>query len=532
MAGPITWRNIQTGAGGGAGQLLAAGQAQVQQGFNVLQDLFKGNAAEDRQNREAIKNYNTQQYLDQVAATDLATLATPEGQAALAQQRQGFGTAIDQAGTRNAIEQRLAAGQKAAVQQGQFDDFNLERDQRALVDNIRGLQAQGKVAEVNQILDENQFLNEGELRKELAGVQDNLRQRELRETAEGRAVRGEQRSAASHALSMEAGRENLSYSKLMHVESIRKINEDRAADQIAFREFDASKQDNEMQKTLISEIAAANDLEVKADGTIDLEGTSDEQKNTIAKQLEDSGAGGQSVTAQRQRIVEEARAAGMGAAATQAALARFDTVRTFDALAPEDQAKLQNEVSTATRELRDTETRLTETFNRKSKDNPYLAPSNDTVGDANKLVAAMSKKFDGEWFTTDIARDNVAASATDLLQNGISFKLDGKDFTGVVTPSLIERAMDDVGANKIQKEGGDLQAAVETFIKNNPGIQKQMRDSVELTKQYQQDMAKIGSEKIKIENALTKARKKEKGVTVSNNDWVDTLIDRRNRSGN
>lgn len=532
MAGPITWRSIQTGGAGGAASLLTAGQQQVQQGFNVLQNLFKENATEDRANQEAVRNFNTQQYLDQVAATDLATLATPEGQAALNQQRSNYGIGIDQAGTRNAIEQRLAAGQQAAINQGKFDDFSTERDQRALVDNIRGLAAGGNFAEANKILDDTAFLNEGGLRKEVSGVQDNLRQRELRETAEGRAVRGEARSAASHALSMETGRENLSYSKLMHGESVRKINEDRAADSIAFREFDASKQDNAMQQTLIREIAAANDLEVKDDGTIDMTETTDEQKNTIAKQLEDSGAGGQSVTAQRQRIVEESRAAGLGAAATQAALARFDTVRTFDSLATEDQAKLTTEINTATRPMRDTEARLTETFNRKSKDNPYMSPSNDTVGDTNKLVDVMSKKFDGEWLTTDIARDNIAAKVTDLLQNGISLKLDGKDFTGVVPPSLIERAMDDTGANKVFKEGGDIQEALETFIKNNKGIQRQMKESVELTQQFQKDMAKISTEKFKVENSLTQARKKQKGVTVSNNDWVDNLIDRRNRSGN
>lgn len=532
MAGPVTWRNISGGSFGSSAGLLNAGQQQVQQGLQALQNLFAVNQKEDAANREAVKNYNTQQYLDQVAATDMQTLATPEAQAALAQQRQSYGVGIDQALTRNAIQERLQSGQKAAMAQGQFDDFQTERGQRELVDQLRGLAAAGDKDQVSKILDDTQFLNEGALRQELTGVFDKTRANELRETAEGRAQRGEARSAASHALSMEAGRENLNYSKAMHSEGLRKLREDNTADTIAMEAFNGTKSANDAQNSLVSEIAAANNLTVQADGSINMRDVDPDVQDRVAQQLEEAGAGQNTATAARQRIVEMAKQQGLGTEGTKMALARYDTVKAFDAMAPEDQAKVQSEVAAATSDLTGTQKKLTETFNRKSKDNPFLAPSNDVTADSNKIVEAASKKYDSEWFSTDINRRSLGRETVDLLQNGIDMKLDGEDFTGVVPASLIERAILENGANKFLAEGGTVRKLVENYIKENKGVQKQIKESQSLTEQFQADNAKINAEKLKIENSITRSRQKEKGVTVSNNDWIDAMIRRRTASGN
>lgn len=531
MAGPITWRNIQTNSGG-ANQLLLGGQQQLQQGFQTLQNLLKDNTKEDLQNREALKNFNTNEFLDQVAATDAATLATPEGQAALAQQRQQYGTLIDQAATRGAIQQQLGNVQKQAVAQGQFDDFTTERGQRDLKDQLYGLAATGDKAAVDQLLTDNQFLNEGELRKELSGTFDQQRQRELRESAEGRAQRGEARTAASHALSMAAGTENLNFAKASHGETLRKLGEDRLSDQIALNVHDDTQNATQAQNAIIADIAKANNLVVAADGTIDTRNLGTEVQDRIAQQLEEAGAGGNTATSARQRIVEQARANNLGSAATKQALERYDTVRSFDALAPEDQAKVQNDIKSATGDLTAAEKQLTETYNRKSKDNPFLAPSNDVTADSNKIVEAASKKHDSEWFSTDINKTSLGREAVDLMQNGISLTLDGEDITGVVPPSIIERAVLENGANKFLAEGGTVRNLVEKYIKDNKGIQNQIKESQTLTEQFQKDIGKINGEKIKIENSITRARKNEKGVTVSSNDWVDALISRRKASGN
>ena len=531
MAGPITWRNVQGSGGGSAASLLTAGQNQMQQSLQTLQNLFSSATKDDAANAAAVKNFNTQQYLDKVAATDLNTLATDEGRAALLAERGQFGAGIDQGATRNAIDQRLAQARQSAMQEGQFSDFETERAQREAVDQLRGLAASGKQGEVDNILNSTQFLDEGKLRQELSGVFDNAQQREYRSNAEGRAQRGEQRSAASHALSMETGRENLGYSRAMHGESLRKLSEDRAADTIAMEAFNGTENATQAQNALVADIAKANGLTMQEDGSIDVSKADQEVQDRVAQQLQDAGAGGNTATAARQRIVEMAKQNGLGTEATQQALARFDTVQSFNALAPEDQAKVQTEVSSAQRPLLSKEKQLTETYNRRAKDNPFLAPSNDVTADTNKIVDAAATKHDSEWFSTDINRADLGKQVADIMQNGMNFTLDGEDFTGVVPPSLVERALLENGANKLISEGTTVRKLVENYVKDNKGIQRQMKEAPALTEQYQQDMGKLNGEKLKIENSITRARKKEKGVTVSNNDWVDALIRRRTGSG-
>ena len=530
MAGPITWRNITTGGGNAAG-LLAAGQQQVQQGFETLRDLFKDNTAEDRQNFAATRDFNTQNYLDKVAATDLATLSSPEVQQQLAADRAALGVGIDQAATRNAIQGRLALAQQSAIQQGQFDDFQQGREERAIADQLYGLAAAGDKAGVDKILQERQLLNEGELRKQLTGTFDDTQQREYRAAAEGRAQRAESRSAASHALSQAQGYENLNYAKAVHSEGIRKLNEDKLADSLAFRVFDEQKNATQVQNTLIEQIARDNGTTVGADGTIDLKALDPDVQDRITNQLRESGAGGNTATAARQRLLDAAKAEGLSASGTKQLLDRYDTVRQFDGLAPEDQAKVEREVALAVKPITNTQERLTTEFNRKSKDNPFLAPPQDTTKEANDLVAYAAKEFDGQWTATDVSQTSLAKAAVNLMQNGLSVRLDGKDVNVVVPPSLIKRAINQVGANTFMNEGPEVKKAIETYLKEDKGLQRQAVEAQSLTETFQKDMADLSTKKFQAENQVLRARSAEKGVTVSANDWVDAVL-RRKSSGN
>lgn len=527
MAGPITWRNVNNTVGGGAGGLLVAGQQQVQQGIQALQNLVRANVEQNKVNQSAIRDSNTQDYLDQVAATDLATLATPEGQAALQQARAGMGGLIDRAATRDAIQSRLAAGQKAAVQQGQFDDFTTERDQRALVDNLRGLAAAGNQAEVAQILDANQFLNEGALRSELAGVQDNLRQRELRESAEGRAQRGEARSAASHALSMASGQENLNYSRAMHKEGLRKLSEQNTGDALAQQAFAEQQNALQAQRSLIADVAQANNVDMLPDGTINMSNLSEEQQDRIAKQLRDAGAGNMTETASRQRLTDQLRQAGVSVEGQKAALERYDLARTMNDLAPEDQALAQREAAQATAPMKATQQRLTDEYNRKSQNNPFTAPPQDVNAEAIKLVDGAAKRTDGEWLSTDVNQRSLMDATAKAMQEGIAVTLDGEDMTLVVPPSLAERAIREVGAQVFAAEGPKVRKVIEKLLKENPGLQKQAKEAQTMQRTYQNDMSKLNTNIIKAENSVMRARKAEKGVTVSSNDWVDAVLRRK-----
>jgi len=529
MASPITWRNVgNTVSGSGAPGLIAQAQQQTQQGMNALQDLVRANVKQNQQNQLATAANNTNDYLDRVAAADLATLATPEGQQALEAIRTGFGTAIDRNATRNAIQDRLAAGQKAAVQQGQYDDFVQGRNERSAVDSLYGLAAANDRAGVERALAENQFLDEGALRKELYGTLDQNQQRQYRANAEGRANRAEARSAASHALSMETGRENLAYAKTMHGEAVRKVNEARIGDDLANQIFGEQRNNAQAQQSVLAQIAEDNGVGLQADGTLNLEVMSPELRSKVTKEMSDAGLGGQTATKARQRLLSQLDEAGVSGEGKKNALLQYDNLQSLSGLAPEDQARAQNAAANATREITDTQTRLTEEYNRKAQNNPFMAPSNDAIAEVNKLGAQFQKENNDQWLSTDVNLQSFNRAATKLATEGITVKLDGKETNIVVPPSVIEMAARDVGANKIAAEGPDVRKAVERIFKENPGLQRQAVEAQTGRATYQNDMAKLGVEKIKREKSVLDAYKKESGVVVSPNDWIDAAL-RRNK---
>lgn len=528
MAGPITWRNVSSTAGGGVGNLLAQGQHQVNQGIQALQNLVRANVEQNRDNQVLLRDSNTQDYLDRVAATELSALASPEGRAQLEAARAGYGALIDREATRNAIEQRLAVGQKAAVAQGQFDDFTAERSQRAAVDRLRGMAAAGDAAGVEADLAANQYLNEGALRAELAGVRDNLRQNQLRENAEGRAQRAEQRSAASHALSMAAGRENLAYTKTMHNESLRKLNEDRLGEQAAALTLDEQNSANEAQNTLVAQIARDNGVELQPDGTINMGELSQDQRDAVTQQMKDAGLGKVDETSARKRLDERLKAEGVSVAGRQAAMQRYDMGRQLQQLAPEDQARAEQQAATATAPMKATQQRLTQEYNRKSTNNPFTAPPQDVTAEAIKLTDAAAKRSNSNWLTTNVNQDSLVRAATNVMQNGISVTLDGEEMTLVVPPSVVDRAIREVGANVFAQEGPEVKAAVEKILKSEPGLQRQAKEAQTMQKTYQDDMSKLNQEIFKAESAVMRSLKREKGVTVSNNDWINSALRRGN----
>lgn len=525
MVGPITWRNVSNGAGSGAAQLLATAQAQTQRGFQALQDVLRDNTAEDRANMKVARDFNTAKFLDQVAGSDLATLQSAEGRAALDAQRQGYGIGIDSAGTRNAVDQRIAQLQQQQVAAGQFADTQQERALRPEIDNLRTLYSQKEYAKADKILDEKDFgAREGEVRRELAAQRDADLQRGYRANTEDRAVRQEQRTAASHALSMETGRENLNYNKAVHSEGLRKLNEDRTADALAMRGFEEQQSALQAQNALVADIARTNNVVLEEDGTIDMSKLEQDKKDTIAQQLRDSGAGNLTATAARQRLVQQGKEAGLSTAGQQLLLDRYDTVAAMDQLAPEDQERVQRESQAATRDITDTQTRLTDQYNRKATNNPFSAPPQDVNAEANKLVGDYINDTDNQWLTVDTNRRSAIETVTDLMQNGLSVTLDGKDVNIVVPPSLIKRAMLQNEDNVLFEEGGSWKTIIEDALKNDKGLQRQATEAQSLQQTYQNDMAKLSGQKLKIETSIVRARKKEKGVTVSSNDWVDAAL--------
>lgn len=205
MAGPITWRNVSPTINGGGGSIAASGANMIQQGLQNLQQLAAQQQALQIQNQKALRDSNTQDYLDQVAAvTDPTKLADPTVQANLAALRSSYGGLIDRAATRDAVAGQLSQLQSQAIKSDQFQDEQQERNQRPLEEQLLTAARNNDKSTVNQILNDNSLLNEGKLGQQADAILDANTNRTYAaagqaraQAAEGRAERGEQRAIAA-----------------------------------------------------------------------------------------------------------------------------------------------------------------------------------------------------------------------------------------------------------------------------------------------------------------------------------------------
>lgn len=209
MAGPITWRNVQGDGGRVGAQLLQGGQDQIMgAGDTLLQTLDKFRQ-QNIANAGIIKNNNTQDFLDQVAATGVDQLATPEGQAALEAARLGYGANIDRVAARNAVPAQLASLQKAAIDTQQYNDIQQEVAERPILEDLAQKLYSGDTAGYEETLSNSHLRDEAKLRQALATRQDDVTNQGYRAAGEKRAQGAEGRAIQSFALSQEVGRENL-----------------------------------------------------------------------------------------------------------------------------------------------------------------------------------------------------------------------------------------------------------------------------------------------------------------------------------
>lgn len=214
MAGPITWRNVQGDGGRMAANLLRGGQAQlVGAGDSLLRTLDQFRQI-NTANAGVIRQNNTQDFLDQVAAvSDPNQLASPEVQAQLEQARLGYGNNIDRGVARQAIPQQLASLQKAAAATQQFNDVQEEVAQRPVLEDLAQKLYSGDTEGYNAVLDSQSLRNEDKLRGALAQRTDDIINQGYRAAGEKRAQGAEGRAIQSFNLSQEVGRENLANSR-------------------------------------------------------------------------------------------------------------------------------------------------------------------------------------------------------------------------------------------------------------------------------------------------------------------------------
>lgn len=273
MAGPITWRTVG-GGDMGAGNLAASGGQMIQQGLQSLQRLAADQQAINVRNQKVLRDNNTQDYLDQVAAIGTAgDLTNPETREQLDTARLSYGNLIDRSAARNAVDQRAADLMKQEVQQNQFADMTLEREQRPLIEQLYQYARDGDKSGVDKMLGEVNFLQEGKLASDLDGVFDKQTQREYAAEGQARAARGERRSEAQFAESMSAAKEN------------RELRREQFAD---LREERVFKRTNQVLDSALTDVKnqMAQAEAINPGGKISTDAPKD--TSVIMKQLEDT----------------------------------------------------------------------------------------------------------------------------------------------------------------------------------------------------------------------------------------------------
>jgi hypothetical protein len=141
MAQPITWQNVTQGDASTAWRALDSAGRSINTAFDGLQGVIKGSEDIQAKNDVAMKNNNTQSYLDQVAQR-IRTSSPEQAQKDLAsglfdQLKASYGANIDHAAVRGAPEAMLDTHYKQVKQGVDFNNAMLDEKTAPLMDKFR-----------------------------------------------------------------------------------------------------------------------------------------------------------------------------------------------------------------------------------------------------------------------------------------------------------------------------------------------------------------------------------------------------------
>jgi hypothetical protein len=192
MAGPITWRNVNGPSLAEASRPLAFANANLTQGFDALRNVVGQVENTDKANWDTQKGLNTQELMNRLYAAQ-----TPEDMAAaranIVAGLNQFGGQVDQAAIRGAMDTRPTVLQDRLQKTWAFENAALDQQEAPLVNQARGLIAQGKTAEAAPLIAGLSSRNGAALFASL----DQREQETLRRTREGEKW-GWERNKAEH----------------------------------------------------------------------------------------------------------------------------------------------------------------------------------------------------------------------------------------------------------------------------------------------------------------------------------------------
>ncbi|CAZ66215.1 hypothetical protein [Pseudomonas phage LUZ7] len=516
---PITWRNIGATVTPGSARSMTAGTTGVQSALASLGDIIKQQQEMAVANAGVQREANTQNYLDQVASADLAQLQDPDFVAGLAGQRDALGMRLDRAATRDAILNRRQTLQKDAAAQQVFQDQQAEVDQRGVVDELRTLAAQGRGRDVDAILAERQLINEGEIRKELAGVQDNLMQRQYRAAGEQRAQAAADRAAESHQLSMTAGRENLAYQREVRQDAARERNDNKLADSAVLEITSQYRESRDTANALLRDIGKEQGLPTDETGMPDVTQMDADQEATYREAVQSSGLSANlSATNEKQALVKALTDSGASPAAIQRGVKQLEIMQGMDSLAPEDAAKAENQMAAVNAELSRVQKQLTKNYETEVARNPFVEPSKTPLEDVTKTVEKLGKNG-----MPESERRLVADTLIEWSTNGMTTDGGRK----IVVPSqLIAAAAASTDADSW------LRNDAKSYLKNlqdllgNKGMEQMAQDADTVRDSFLKEMSKLENDKLVNNYKVINSAKAKKGVSINPNDTVDRLLKR------
>lgn len=521
MAQEITWRNIGATVSPGSASSMSAGTTGVQQALGALGDIISRQQEMNVNNARLQREANTQSYLDQVAASTLEQLSNADYRSGLEAQRDAMGMNLDRAATRDAITKQIAAQQNQAAATQKFDDMQAEVGQRGVVDQLRTLAAEGRTGEVNQILAEQQLINEGEIRKELSGVQDAIANRQYRAAGEQRAQAAANRAAEAHALSMTAGRENLAFTREQRDELRRDRDEAKLVSgtiATTFQDYDESRQaQNEMMRIVGRETGMPTD----ESGMPDLSRASQDQLDTFRDALERSGVQpNTSATERRNAALQSLVDAGVSSKGIAQAKQEMELRESLEGMAPQDRAKVEATIGAANGELDTLQRTLTEDYEREAARNPFVEPDKDPLGGVNKIMEKAVKSGFG-W---EGDRQDLNNMLVDFATNGIKLP-DGR--TAVVPTKLMEQAFNTTNT-WLFKNAGDVEKRLIELMTTD-GMTEMREDAPTIRENFLKKVSEINNQKRSNAVKVTRSAEREKGVTIDPNDELNFVLRGRKR---
>ena len=155
MAGePITWRNVSGPSLTDAFRPMQTAQQSILGGLDSFNNVLQKQETVDRANWQQQKENNLNEFMNQIyAAKGPEAFKQMQDSGELGQMLAGYGAQIDQSAARRVMDTRLGDLQKREQATWDYNNAALDQKEAPVVDQVKGLIAQGKLQEAKPLIE-------------------------------------------------------------------------------------------------------------------------------------------------------------------------------------------------------------------------------------------------------------------------------------------------------------------------------------------------------------------------------------------